>query len=215
VFTVRTLGRSTQDHGSHLLPQRRQDDQEGESEEREGGEERGAGGAGRRLGTSGGGGGRGVGVLVTADAGEGLVPLLPLGAAEVTVAHVLAAVVVEAGEGGQLVEVLVLAAPLAVTAGAGGAVRFPVLRAVHHRLHAEPLVYVPPVRVSVAGQITVTVGVCLAGLLPVFDVYLGVVLPGIADVLEAGPPGAVLRAVTVVDAGGEGSLGLLQLVQTL
>jgi len=108
---------SSQDHSSHLLPQRRQDDQEGESEEREGGEERGAGGAGRRLGTSGCGGGRwGVGILVAANAGEGLVPILPLGAAEVTVAHVLAAVVVEAGEGGQLVEVLVLAAPLAVTA---------------------------------------------------------------------------------------------------
>jgi len=76
-------------------------------------------------------------------------------------------------------------------------------------------VYVPPVRVSVAGKVTATVGVCLAGLLPVFDVYLGVVLPGVADVLEAGPPGAVLRAVTVVDAGGEGSLCLLQLVQTL
>jgi len=108
---------SSQDHSSHLLPQRRQDNQESESEEREGGEERGAGGAGRRLGTSGCGGGRwGVGILVAANAWEGLVPILPLGAAEVTVAHVLAAVVVEAGEGGQLVEVLVLAAPLAVTA---------------------------------------------------------------------------------------------------
>jgi len=201
------------------LPQRREDDQEGEAEEGEGGEERGAGGARRRLGTSGGRWRRrGVGVLVTADAGESLVPLVPLGAAEVAVSHVLAALVAPAGQGGQLAEVLSLAAPLAVAAGPGWTiiltVRIAVLRAVHDWLHAEPLVDVPPVWVSVAGQVIVTVRVCLAGALPVLGGNLGVVLPGVADVLEAGPASAVLRAVTVVYAGSEGRLRLLQLVQT-
>jgi len=67
----------------------------------------------------------------------------------------------------------------------------------------------------VAGEVLVAVGVDLAGFLPVFRLYLGVVLPGVADVLEAGPAIAVLGTVTVVDAGLEGRLLLLQLVQTL
>jgi len=74
---------------------------------------------------------------------------------------------------------------------------------------------VPPVRVPVTGQVIVTVRVCLAGFLPVLGGNLGLVLPGVADVLEAGPACALLRAVTVVYAGSEGSLRLLQLVQTL
>jgi len=203
---------------SHLLPQRREEDQGGEQGQRL--EEGGAGGAGGSLGTSGGGGGGGrVGVFVTADAGQGLVSLVALWAAEVAVAHVPAALVVAAGEAGQLAEVLVLAAPLAVAAGPGGAIvltiRFSVLRAVHDRLHAEPLVHVPPVRVSVAGEVIVTVGVCLAGSLSVFGIYLGIVLPRVTDVLEAGPVCALLCAVTVVDAGLKGRLVLLQLVETL
>lgn len=92
-------------------------------------------------------------------------------------------------------------------------IRFSVLRAVHDRLHAEPLVHVPPVRVSVAGEVIVTVGVCLAGSLSVFGIYLGIVLPRVTDVLEAGC--ALLCAVTVVDAGLKGRLVLLQLVETL
>jgi len=69
--------------------------------------------------------------------------------------------------------------------------------------------------VAVAGEVLVAVRVGLAGLLPVLGVQLGVVLPGVADVLEAGPASPVLGAVTVVDAGLEGRLLLLQLVQTL
>ena len=102
---------------SHLLPQRREEDQGGEQGQRL--EEGGAGGS---LGTSGGGGGGGrVGVFVTADAGQGLVSLVALWAAEVAVSHVPAEIVVAAGEACQLAEVLVLAAPLAVAAGPGGA----------------------------------------------------------------------------------------------
>ena len=111
---------SSQDHSSHLLPQRRQDDQEGESEEREGGEERGAGGAGRRLGTSGCGGGRwGVGILVAALAGHGLVPLVRLRTAEVAEAHVLTSLVTGAGQRLELLEILISTTPLAVTARSG------------------------------------------------------------------------------------------------
>jgi len=183
-------GHCSEDHVSHLLPQRREEDEEGEGEDGEG-VQGGGGQAGSRGGTFGGGGWWRVGILVTADAGHGLVAPVLLGAAEVAVAHVLAALVVPAGERGQLVEVLVLAAPLTVTAGAGLAiiltVRFPVLRAVDDRLHAEPLVDVPPVRVSVTGEVGVTVGVRLAGALPVFSIYLRIVLPGVTDVLEAGP----------------------------
>jgi len=67
----------------------------------------------------------------------------------------------------------------------------------------------------VAGEVLVAVGVDLAGFLPVFRLYLGVVLPGVADVLEAGPARPVLGTVTVVYAGLEGRLLLLHLVQTL
>ena len=84
--------------------------------------ERGGVDSGGWSGGLGGGGGRGrVGVLVTADAGHGLVALVLLGTAEVAVAHVPAALVVAAGEGGQLLEVLVLATPLTVTAGSSRA----------------------------------------------------------------------------------------------
>jgi len=67
----------------------------------------------------------------------------------------------------------------------------------------------------VAGEVLVAVGVDLACFLPVFCLYLGVVLPGVADVLEAGPARPVLGTVTVVYAGLEGRLLLLHLVQTL
>ena len=114
-------GDCSEDHVSHLLPQRREKEDEGEGEDGEG-VERGA----VDIGVLSRGGFRGgwrwrVGVLVTADAGHGLVALVLLGTAEVAVAHVPAALVVAAGEGGQLLEVLVLAAPLAVAAGPGGA----------------------------------------------------------------------------------------------
>jgi len=111
------------------LPQRREDEEEGDAEEGgEGGELRGAGGLLLGVGKSCGWWWRWrVGVLVTADAGKSLVALLSLRAAEVAVAHVLAALVVTAGQGGQLAEVLSLAAPLAVAAGPGWAVRFAVL----------------------------------------------------------------------------------------
>ena len=98
------------------MPQRRQDDQE--CYEGEGGEERGGGGRGT-FGRKSFGHWRRVGVLVAADAGHGLVPLVWLGAAEVAVAHVLTALVAPAGQRLELVEVFILTAPLAVTAGAG------------------------------------------------------------------------------------------------
>ena len=68
---------------------------------------------------------------------------------------------------------------------------------------------------AVAGEVLVAVRVDLASLLSVFCLNLGVILPGVADVLEAGPATPVLGTVTVVDAGLEGGLLLLQLVQTL
>jgi len=212
-------GDCSEDHVSHLLPQRREKEDEGEGEDGEGVERGGVDSGGCSGGGFGCCGRWRVGVLVTADAGHGLVALVLLGTAEVAVAHVPAALVVAAGEGGQLLEVLVLAAPLTVTAGSSRAiiltVRFPVLRAVDDRLHAESLVDVSPVRVSVAGEVRVTVGVRLAGTFSVLLVYLGVVLPRVTDVLEAGPVRALLHAVTVVDAGLEGRLDLLQLVETL
>jgi len=111
-----TAGCSSEDDAAHLLPQRRQDDQE--CYEGEGGEERG-GGRRRTFGRFGGGDGWWVGILVAADAGHGLVSLVRLGAAEVAVAHVLTAFVAPAGERLELVEVFIRTAPLAVTAGSG------------------------------------------------------------------------------------------------
>ena len=98
------------------MPQRRQDDQE--CYEGDGGEERGGGGR-RTIGTFGGGGGRRVGVLVAADAGHGLVALVRLGTAEVSVSHVLTALVAPAGQRLELLEVFVSTAPLTVTARSG------------------------------------------------------------------------------------------------
>ena len=98
------------------MHQRRQDDQE--FYEGEGGEERGGGGR-RTFGRFAGGDGWRVGVLVAADARHRLVALLCLGAAEVAVAHVLTALVAPAGQRLELMEVFILTAPLAVTAGAG------------------------------------------------------------------------------------------------
>ena len=90
-----------------------------------------------------------------------------------------------------------------------------VLRAVHHGLHAEAPVDVPPVGVAVALLARVAVIIGLAGLLLVRLEQLGVILPGVAEVLEAGVVLALLRAVTVVNAGGEGNLLGLDLTQTL
>ena len=61
----------------------------------------------------------------------------------------------------------------------------------------------------------VAVVIGLAGLLHIVLGQLGIVLPGVAEVLEAGVVLALLRAVTVVNAGGEGNLLGLDLTQTL
>lgn len=94
-------------------------------------------------------------------------------------------------------------------------VRLSVLRAVDHRLHAEALVDVPPVGVAVALLPGVAVIIGLAGFLLVLLGQLVVVLPGVAEVLEAGVVLALLGAVTVVNAGGERNLLGLDLTQTL
>ena len=84
----------------------------------------------------------------------------------------------------------------------------PVLGAVHHGLHAEPHVDVAAVGVAVALQTVGAVVTALAGLHLVLLGDLGVVLPRVAEVLEAGVVRALARAVTVVYARLEGHLGL-------
>ena len=102
---------------SHSLPQR----QQGRGQQEAGGRR------GRGLGTRGpgarprrgGGGRRRVGVLVTAQVGHGMVPLVRLGTAEVTEAHVLTSLVTEAGERLELLEIFISTTPHSVTASSG------------------------------------------------------------------------------------------------
>jgi len=178
----------------------------------------GGSGHGGGLGSPGGGGRGRVGVGVAARAGQGRVILVR--AAKLAVSHVPAGLVRHAGELLQLGEVVAVAAVGAVAASSVGTfvswlltVGLPVLRAVHHRLHAEAPVDVPPVGVAIALQPRVAVIIRLACLLPVRLRELRVVLPWVAEVLEAGEVLALARAVAIVDAGGEGNL--LDLTQTL
>jgi len=157
-------------------------------------------GCGRGGGCS---GGCRVGVLVAALLDVGRVGLVR--AAKVSVAHVLAALVVDTGKLLQLVEVLVVAAVLAVAACTSSAIWISVLGAVDDRLHAQSLVDVPPVVVPEALKIVAALLVGLARVFFVLRRESGVILPGVAEVLEAGVAVAKTVAVAVIDARCERS----------
>lgn len=114
---------------------------------------------------------------------------------------------VDAGQLLQLVEELLAAAVLTVaalslTAGTLTVVSA-ILAAVRDVLHAEAAVDLPSVVVPEALQLPRAIVVRLARLLLVFGGDGCVICPWVADVLEAGEPMALHRAVTVINASLE------------
>jgi len=92
------------------------------------------------------------------------------------------------GGAGQLlhqVEVLLGAAVLSVAAGLVGTISFSVLLTVHCWLHAQTLGHLPPVVVSEALHPSAALVVRATQLLAISLGDLGVILPWVADVLEA------------------------------
>jgi len=126
------------------------------------------------------------------------------GAAEVAIAEILAAKVVDTGKLLQLVEKLLAAAVLTVATLALSAgsltVVSAILAAVCLRLHAEATVDLSPVVMSETLQLTRAVVVRFARLLLVFGRDGCVICPRVADVLEAGKSMPFCPAVTVINA---------------
>lgn len=151
-------------------------------------------------------GGRGagrVGVDVTADRGGRRVAVAALlGAAELSVSEVLAHEVVEAGEGLELVEVLVLAAELSVAALLAPALTLTIIcfGAVSVLGHAPSELHPPNLMVPVADFSDLALLLlCALGQL-VLGAEEAVVLVGVADVLEASVFSLQTLAITVIDA---------------
>jgi len=157
---------------------------------------------------------RRVRVFVTARAWKGRITPTLVRAAEVAITHVLAALVVYAGEFFELSEVFLTTAVLAVAAGTVWTVRFSIFRAVYNWLHTQSFVYVSPVMVPEADQVRTTLLIGFACCFSVFFGYCGIIFPWVADVLEAGVTVALVITVTIIYTGFEWGFCFLYLVHT-
>merc|ERR1719483_1244271 len=134
-------------------------------------------------------------------------------AAKVTISHVLAALVINTGKLFQLLKVFLPTTVLAIATGTVWTVRISIFRTVYNWLHTQSFVNVSPVMVTEADQIRSTLLVGFACCFSIFFGYCRIIFPGIADILEAGIPIALVVTVTIVYTSFEWC-GLFYLVHT-